>query len=91
MLRCRAHKGPRKFESFCFRHVGRLAESVDGTGPENRKSREGLVGSNPTSSANTRSGGEAVNAPVCKTGIRRSESGSELDAFLAQWSRASDF
>ena len=25
-----------------------------------------------------RSGGEAVNAPVCKTGMRRFESGSEL-------------
>ena len=31
-----------------------------------------------------RSDGEAVNAPVCKTGIRRSESGSELYASLAQ-------
>ena len=34
-------------------------------------------GSNPPASAR-RSDGEAVNAPVCKTGIRRSESGSEL-------------
>ena len=34
-------------------------------------------GSNPSIPAK-RSGGEAVNAPVCKTGIRRSESGSEL-------------
>ena len=34
-------------------------------------------GSNPPASAR-RSDGEAVNAPVCKTGIRWSESGSEL-------------
>ena len=34
-------------------------------------------GSHPPASAR-RSDGEAVNAPVCKTGIRRSESGSEL-------------
>ena len=35
------------------------------------------AGSNPSIPAK-RSDGEAVNAPVCKTGIRRSESGSEL-------------
>ena len=35
------------------------------------------AGSNPSIPAKS-SYGEAVNAPVCKTGIRRSESGSEL-------------
>ena len=35
------------------------------------------AGSNPSIPAKS-SDGEAVNAPVCKTGIRRSESGSEL-------------
>lgn len=36
-----------------------------------------VAGSNPSIPAK-RSGGEAVNAPVCKTGIRRFESGPEL-------------
>ena len=88
MLRCWTPQGSRKFESFCFRNVGRLAELVDGTGLENRRSWKGLVGSNPTSSAIC-SGGEAVNVSVRKTDIRGFESLSELKRLFSSTGRAS--
>lgn len=56
------------------RKHGREAE---GTSLLTMRAADRPGGSNPPASAR-RSDGEAVNAPVCKTGIRRSESGSEL-------------
>ena len=50
---------------------------VEGTSLLTMRAADRPGGSNPPASAR-RSDGEAVNAPVCKTGIRWSESGSEL-------------
>lgn len=60
--------------SIPFRHTGQWGYS---SAAEQRTVNPWAEGSNPPASAR-RSDGEAVNAPVCKTGIRRSESGSEL-------------
>ena len=60
--------------SIPFRHTGQWGYS---SAAEQWTVNPWVAGSNPSIPAR-RSGGEAVNAPVCKTGIRRSESGLGL-------------
>ena len=84
-LRCWTPQGVPEVQILLLpRQNGRLAELVDGAGPENRKTPKGLVGSNPTSSAHDARVAKMVNVSVRKTDIRGFESLSELNASLAQ-------